>query len=318
MKTRRPSIETWVVGVALFIFFVCVFVFGPESLPEFKQRMLAFASAFLAGIFAFLFTGDLTVQFELKSSPLGKMLAKGTGGAAVFVLVLWWWFSSLAPVTPKAGEVTATVQYVLSLPPQGGEPLLPLPKDMFASGTKLSIVGRPHGQNWPPRAWFINWQEGSSEIDISSNRITGRDDPRPVPTEAGPVLVSVRTYGGFTGVRGAFGSPTTWKKTALSAIIVSDRTKEVDDWLYKLSLITGRNPNDSKDRFFNFYGKDSAKIEEFDVSVTPSPFAADLCIYLDGELVASLAGRVARVKRYDEDVRVPYITVFRTDALARC
>jgi hypothetical protein len=52
----KPSAATWIVGTALFVFFVGVFMFAPATLDESRQRMLAIASAMMAGIFGFLFT----------------------------------------------------------------------------------------------------------------------------------------------------------------------------------------------------------------------------------------------------------------------
>jgi hypothetical protein len=52
-------------------------------------------------------------------------------------------------------------------------------------------------------------------------------------------------------------------------------------------------------------GSDSAKIERFDVTVTPYPLIGYFCIYLDGELAASLMGHVARVIRSGSDVGDP-------------
>jgi len=96
---QSRSLGTWVFGFLLFVFFVCVFAFAPKELPEFKQRMLAVASALLAGLFAFFLTGDIGIVIKPFKSQLGTFSVKAGGGVAVFVLVLWWWLSPWAPVS---------------------------------------------------------------------------------------------------------------------------------------------------------------------------------------------------------------------------
>lgn len=83
---------TCIFGFILLTFFIAVFVYAPDELPEYKQRMLAIASALLAGLFAFFLTGNMGIK---------KWGVKATGGVGVFVLVLLWWFSPLAPIRVK-------------------------------------------------------------------------------------------------------------------------------------------------------------------------------------------------------------------------
>jgi hypothetical protein len=85
---------SWVFGSLLLAFMLGVFVFAPISLPNFKQRLLAFLSALLAGFFAFFFTGTIGLSLAGRTG----LTLQATGGAAAFVLVLWWWSSGLAPV----------------------------------------------------------------------------------------------------------------------------------------------------------------------------------------------------------------------------
>jgi hypothetical protein len=315
MKMKPPSFATWVVGTILFIFFVCVFVFAPETLPEFKQRMLGLTAAFLAGIFAFLLAGDFAIVVESPSSPFGKILAKGTGGAAIFVLVLWWWwFSGAAPVAPeKVREVRGTVRYVLARDPfDRGDagPLLPFPQDMFGSATKLSIAGKPHDGNWPPKIWSLSLPSEAG-IHVTSSDVIGKDDSIR-PTEIGPSQTPVRTYGRFTG---SLGFPTTWKNSTLAAIVISYPTPEVEPWFDNLGRLAEKdglaNRAKEKDEFFKYYGGGSREAEEADIRVVPYELFAHLCIYIDAEFARHLKGRVARVNRGDSDPAGPYITVFR-------
>jgi len=96
-------LASWIFGTLLLVFILGVFVFAPSSLPPFKQRLLAFICALLAGFFAFFFTGTIGVTWRG---------VQATGGIGAFVLVLWWWSSGLAPV-----KVSQTTE-----PPDSGPP----------------------------------------------------------------------------------------------------------------------------------------------------------------------------------------------------
>jgi len=100
-RIQSQSRWTWVFGSLLLAFFVGVFIFAPQTLPEFKHRMLAIACALLAGVFAFFLTGDVGLEIKSIQSRFGDVGVKATGGIAVFVLVLVWWLSPLAPVTTE-------------------------------------------------------------------------------------------------------------------------------------------------------------------------------------------------------------------------
>ncbi len=97
-KPQHRLDGTWVFGSLLFLFFVCVFVFAPEKLPEYKQRMLAISCALLSGLLAFFLTGTIGLEVKWIKSRFGDIGVKATGGIAVFVLVLCWWMSPLAPI----------------------------------------------------------------------------------------------------------------------------------------------------------------------------------------------------------------------------
>ncbi len=108
-RTQHRALGTWVFGSLFFLFFVGVFVFAPETLPEFKQRMLAIASALLAGLFGYFLTGEMGLEIQSIKSRFGEMGVKATGGIAVFVLVLVWWLSPLAPVGSETAPPPAKV-----------------------------------------------------------------------------------------------------------------------------------------------------------------------------------------------------------------
>ena len=97
-RSQHRSIGTWVFGSLLFLLLIAVFIFAPDTLPEYKQRLLAVACALLAGLFAFFFVGDLSLEISATKTPLGELGIKSTGGLAAVALVMWWWLSPLAPI----------------------------------------------------------------------------------------------------------------------------------------------------------------------------------------------------------------------------
>jgi hypothetical protein len=82
----------------LLAFIVYSFVFAPQALPEFKQRLLAFACAMTAGLMGFFLTGSLGLNAATPESKAPALPVRATGGFAAFALVLLWWISPLAPV----------------------------------------------------------------------------------------------------------------------------------------------------------------------------------------------------------------------------
>ena len=99
MSDKRNSVvATWTFGSALFVFYICVFIFAPHALPQFKQRMLAVFSALLAGLFGGFLTGAIGLEIKSVDSRFGKLFIKASGGIALFVFTLWLWNSPYAPV----------------------------------------------------------------------------------------------------------------------------------------------------------------------------------------------------------------------------
>ena len=87
-KAQSRLLATWVFGFLLFVFFVCVFAFAPQELPEFKQRMLAVASALLSGLFGFFLTGEIGLEFKPIKSRFGDFGLKATGGVRLCAVVV--------------------------------------------------------------------------------------------------------------------------------------------------------------------------------------------------------------------------------------
>jgi WD40 repeat protein len=95
---------TLLVGVGLALMLVWVFLYAPDALPAYKQRMVGIACALLMGLFAFLLTGGIRLGSKSLQTPFGEVSITATGGVAVFVLSLIYWLSSVSPITPVSGD----------------------------------------------------------------------------------------------------------------------------------------------------------------------------------------------------------------------
>lgn len=100
---RQRTVGIWVFGSVLLLLSVSAFIYAPDQLPEYKQRLLAIASALVSGLVGFFLTGSIGLKIKPAQTPLGELTVRSTGGLALFVLVLWWWLSPLAPM-PVAKE----------------------------------------------------------------------------------------------------------------------------------------------------------------------------------------------------------------------
>ena len=136
-RTQHRSIGTWVFGSLLFLLLIAVFIFAPDTLPEYKQRLLAVACALLAGLFAFFFVGDLSLEVTANKTPMGELGIKSAGGLAVVALVMWWWLSPLAPIASDKTSVSPTI------PPQVSETGSPTPT---ASSKPTEETQKPNGR----------------------------------------------------------------------------------------------------------------------------------------------------------------------------
>lgn len=121
--TNHRAYGSWIFGAILLIFVFAVFWLAPDALPSFKQQILAFSMALLAGLFGFFLTGDMTLAMQHKESSTSL---KAAGGIALFVLVLAWWQSSAAPVIAAEAAPQATVKPVeKAVAPKPSQPVTP-------------------------------------------------------------------------------------------------------------------------------------------------------------------------------------------------
>jgi hypothetical protein len=108
-------------GLMMLGFIFYAFIFAPDSLPEFKQRMLAFACALTAGLFGYFLTGAIGLSVDPSRSKFRWARVQATGGFAALVLVLLWWLSPWAPIRtekPSAEPVVIFRVRITVLDPQ--------------------------------------------------------------------------------------------------------------------------------------------------------------------------------------------------------
>ena len=115
MRIADRAYGSWIFGAILLIFVFAVFWLAPDALPSFKQQILAFSMALLAGLFGFFLTGDMTLAMQHKESSTSL---KAAGGIALFVLALAWWQSSAAPViAAEAPQAAKSVEKAVAPKP---------------------------------------------------------------------------------------------------------------------------------------------------------------------------------------------------------
>lgn len=140
---RWRTVGIWVFGSVLLLLSVVAFIYAPDQLPEYKQRLLAIASALVSGLIGFFLTGSIGLKIKPAQTPLGELTVRSTGGLALFVLVLWWWLSPLAPMPVDKGSGTnrsgehgkgQTVERAI-------RPLAPLTTRSSVNAVALSIDG---------------------------------------------------------------------------------------------------------------------------------------------------------------------------------
>jgi hypothetical protein len=299
-SSQGLSAGTWAVGSALFVFFVLVFVFAPPTLPDYKQRMLAFASAMLAGVFSFLFVGDLAVNIEVAQSRFGRMAARGTGGFAAFALVLWWWLSPLAPV--KSSDITAYVRYVAHADLlEVGQAM---PDDIFAADTTLRIKAALPSAN-PARPGRVT--------ELTSIKVTATQTGYRA-SAGGPGQAPVRLYEAFEGDKGRFDEPDNWEDATVSAVLTAEAVPHKEQWISWMTKLRKKSWDHSGQDYWKFYNIDPETDPRAE-DIEPFPMGAELCIMLHGREVARLDGLVARIRRSDEDPAHPWVVNFKQESI---
>ena len=147
---------SWIFGSLFVVFVLGVFLFGPPALPDYKQRLLAYICALLAGLFGLFFTGSLLLKAQLPMA--GKWSVQGGAGFALFLIVLFWWSTGSAPVkSAKANSASG-------LSPAAG-PASPS-SNPFGAGKTVQIPPDRLLQATPFRARMDDCPKRSCDIEF--------------------------------------------------------------------------------------------------------------------------------------------------------
>jgi hypothetical protein len=161
---------SWIFGSLLAVFLLGVFVLGPQSLPSYKQQILAYICASLAAFFAVFFTGSLLIKAQL---PLpGKWSVQGGAAFALFLVVLFWWRSPASPIAPTTPPNSANSGGVGSNSSGGTGPLAGSWKGILG-GVNLPLTLHIDGRDSNMTATIDDPDQGAVRIPVDSITRTG-------------------------------------------------------------------------------------------------------------------------------------------------
>lgn len=207
----KPTI-TGFLGLVLLVFFIWAFIYAPDQLPSFKQRILAVVSALLCGLFTFFLTGAIRVNGKGIRTPLGELSLEATGGIAVFVLVLLWWLTPLAPVPAVKESATENPPAPQESAPAYKEitatPLAPLSKRSWVNSIALDSAGD---------SAVIAEENGA--VHVWKVGAAGREqEPPKTVGPAGARSVALGSDGGLIVVGGSDGKVRLWRGSDARAL----------------------------------------------------------------------------------------------------
>jgi hypothetical protein len=312
------KIGTYIFGSILLVFFIYIFLFSPDTLPFYKQRMMAFASSLLAGLFTFFLSGSIKLTGQSPDTRFGKIAIQAGSGIAVFILVLIWWLSSAPPIqidqklvdihnqlsAIKIQDITAKVTFHID---NGDESTPEIFKN--TSELELRIIENkdldPHNiQGWR-NGFFIS----DSSLDIVS---TTQLFDRKLFQSSDLVSIELkRDYKDFKGKLNNLKDNKKWSQSSFEGLI---RVVETNKWLDTL-----KTDNDSLDfpitfdDFLTEYKvtkKQKIELTEYDYRIKVYPIRATLKVFKNDSLVGVSEGIVVKVWEWDEDVRNLFVVKF--------
>lgn len=310
-------IGTYVFGSILLLFFIGVFVFAPNELSIFKQRMIAISSALLSGLFTYFFTGNIKLTAESSTTKFGKIVIQATSGIAVFILVLIWWLSPNSPINTDeklksiweqiskveiqdiSAKVTLTIGDNVDVP------------EIFRynSQLELKIIENSELDTTKIKGWKNGFFISNKSLNlISANQSFNRQVNN---TTGGITIDLIREYKDFTGNLYSLEDLQKWSKSSFEAII---RVSETNKWLDTLANNKNSDFYVSREKFNNYYDvtesqKKSWESQE-DYHIYVHPITATLKIFVNGTSIGKAVGIVIKVKEWDEDVRSLFVIKF--------
>lgn len=110
-ETNKYNIlGSWFIGTFLLLFLIWVFLFAPDVLPPYKYKMLGIFCALLSGLFAFFFTGTISVNYKING-----LAVKAAGGFGIFIAVMAFWLSPAAPIKDYEKQLEKQQQEIAML-----------------------------------------------------------------------------------------------------------------------------------------------------------------------------------------------------------
>jgi hypothetical protein len=307
-RHRDQRLASWIFGTLLLAFAMTMLLWGPETLPLYKHRVLGILSALLAGLFTYFLLGSVTLASD-------KVPVKATSGVAVFVLVLWWWTGpsspiKSAPISPS--QIGATVRFSFSRELENGdlEKFDRIIHDDVTLALRFSRVKLLE----PPGRWTIPEVDADIRMSIVSLRSsTLANSLARQPTTAGPQVFPIRRFDHFVGALGDFEQSEIWQHSFLQVLLES-KTTDANANNHFLDKVRDQ----SFSQFDEKYGITPALRESWantDCAVLPMPIQANIEITIDGKPVWRSAGQLARVVEGDEDVRGLVVARFPSSAI---
>lgn len=123
-RGRHKELAGWIFGSLLLLFLGYVFLFGPDTLPEWKRPILALLGASLFGFFTYFLTGSIKVpnaELTMSFARVGLRAAGGIAGAFLMFLLLLWSGSGPPSVQPSIQDTVDNLQPdspAAGIPPQ--------------------------------------------------------------------------------------------------------------------------------------------------------------------------------------------------------
>jgi hypothetical protein len=296
MATRSSDqrIASWVFGSLLVFFALFLMVWGPDSLPLWKQRLLGFLCALLSGLFSYFFIG--TASFLPNKLPI-----RASGGVAIFIFVLWWWFSGLAPIQVtkiSPDDFSATIR--ITAIDEESEKFVQQFEKLLGVDSLLSLkitTNDPvQGRVWLSQ--FSSRSDDSTSLLKSANIALSEERH---PTVDGVAITKVLRFNEFVGLLGKFSDRQILPESSLVALL-SAKTSEIG----LLNEISSGHANSARAAFSAHYRlteNEHSAWESANTSLVPLPLKAEITVQINGEPVWRNTGYLARVWEGDEDVR---------------
>lgn len=312
------KIGTYIFGSILLVFFIYIFLFSPDTLSFYKQRMMAFASSLLAGLFTFFLSGSVKLTGQSPDTRFGKINIQAGSGIAVFIIVLIWWLVS-PPISVdketkeavinlsaiKIKDITAKVTFHIDNADENTPELF-----KNTSELELRIIENKDLDSLNVQGWKNGFFISGNSLDIKSS--IQLFDKKLIQTVDLSSIELIRNYKDFKGTINSLKNNKKWAKSSFEGAI---RVVETNKWLDTL-----KKYNDSLDlpvtldEFYKLYKvtkKQKIELTEYDYCrIKVYPIRARLEVFKNDSLIGTSEGIVVKVWEGDEDVGNHFVVKF--------